>query len=107
MIYFLQNIVFQNQGEDSCRKKKKADEIVYIIFMYYFGTLGKKVKFMILKIGSILKITHYFIPLNIKSTPLKCTLFFFLMKMNTICDIMVMFGEKYFFKFLGSSVKEK
>lgn len=98
MIYCLQNIVFQNQGEDSCRKKKKADEVVYIIFMYHFGTLGKKVKFMNLTIGNILKITHYFVPLNIKSTSLKCSLFF-LMKINTICDIMVMFGEKYFFKF--------
>lgn len=32
--------------------------------MYYFGSLGKEVKFMILKIGTILKITLYFMPLK-------------------------------------------
>lgn len=72
--------------------------------MHSFGRLGKEV--YDIKIGDILKIVHYFIPLNI-GVLLWNALYSF-MKMNTICEIMVMFGRRIIFQILcGFNVKEK
>lgn len=45
--------------------------------MCYFGRMSKEVKFMILKMEDIMKITHYFIPLRTRGYFEKCTVFFY------------------------------
>lgn len=86
-------------------KEKSRWSCLYIqFFMYYFVILGQQVYYI--KIGDILKITHYFIPLKI--IMLLWNVLYSFMEMNAVCEIILMFGKGKVFQTLGSSsVKKK